>query len=185
MTPVWVKGENKKNFIKDKPLILVDLCNNIKCKLIYKINWIKNCYWRKLTHIFIIQYSLWACISKSALPYDYTLYACIYELYIGVFVQVLLEDLTADKLPSHAFITTIDQLSITNCTFGTIERNAFPVNTIGNVTLTNVTVDRIEGEAFQHSSFITNLRMTGCRVREMETNAVMSAVQSIYIEQSQ
>jgi len=98
--------------------------------------------------------------------------------------QMILENLNAEKLPSYAFYTPIDILSITNCTFGTIERKAFPINEIGNATLTNVTVDRVEGEAFQNSTLISNLRMTRCVIREMQSHAIMSVVQSIVIEQS-
>lgn len=170
--------------------MLVDLNNNIKCIFIYNLTELKTVIGEsQLTFLQFNTLYVYVPLNPPARTIiSYTLHVIRYTFYIYIciyFEQVLLEDLTADKLPSHAFITTIDQLSITNCTFGTIERNAFPVNTIGNVTLTNVTVDRLEGEAFQHSSFITNLRMTGCRVREMETNAVMSAVQSIHIERSQ
>eukprot|EP00102_Acyrthosiphon_pisum_P007590 XP_003242829.1 PREDICTED: uncharacterized protein LOC100572035 [Acyrthosiphon pisum] len=98
--------------------------------------------------------------------------------------EMILENLNAEKLPSYAFYTSIDMLLITNCTFGTIERKAFPINDIGNATLTNVTVDRVEGEAFQHSTLISNLRMIRCVIREMQSHAIMSGVQSIVIEQS-
>lgn len=98
--------------------------------------------------------------------------------------KMILENLNAEKLPSYAFYTSIDMLSITNCTFGTIERKAFPINDIGNATLTNVTVDRLESEAFQNSTLISNLRMIGCVIREMQSDAIMSVVQSISIEQS-
>lgn len=98
---------------------------------------------------------------------------------------MVLEKLTAKKLPSHAFITTIDSLSISDCTFGSIEPKAFPVNLMVNATLTNVTVAKVESQAFQNLSFITNLRIIGCRVEEMEKEAITAVVQSIHIEQSE
>lgn len=98
---------------------------------------------------------------------------------------MILEDLTADKLPSYAFYTSIDLLSITNCKFGTIERKAFPINDIGNATLTNVTVNLMESEAFQNSALINNLQMTRCNIHELQSDAIMSVVQNIIIEQSE
>ncbi|XP_015365160.1 PREDICTED: uncharacterized protein LOC107162670 [Diuraphis noxia] len=98
--------------------------------------------------------------------------------------KMILEDLNSEKLPSYAFCTSIDMLSITNCTFGTIERRAFPINDIGNATLTNVTVDHLESEAFQSSTLISNLRMYRCVIQEMQSDSIMSVVQSIIIEQS-
>ncbi|XP_026810755.1 uncharacterized protein LOC113552205 [Rhopalosiphum maidis] len=99
--------------------------------------------------------------------------------------KMILEDLTSDKLPSYAFYTSIDMLSITNCKFGTIERKAFPINDIGNATLTNVTVNLLESEAFQNSTLINNLRIIRCIIHEMQSDAIMSAIQSIIIEQSE
>ncbi|XP_025203959.1 uncharacterized protein LOC112600850 [Melanaphis sacchari] len=99
--------------------------------------------------------------------------------------KMILEDLTANRLPSYAFYTSIDVLSITNCKFDTIERKAFPLNDIGNVTLTNVTVNLVESEAFQNSALINNLRMTRCIIHEMQNDAIMSAVQNIIIEESE
>ncbi|VVC32961.1 Hypothetical protein CINCED_3A003687 [Cinara cedri] len=54
-----------------------------------------------------------------------------------------------------------------------------------NATFTDVAVGRVAGEAFQPSTIITNLRIIGCRVREMERNAVASVVQRIHVERSE
>lgn len=96
-----------------------------------------------------------------------------------------MEDLSADKLPSHAFVTAIDVLLITNCKFGSIEAKAFPIYKMGYATLTNVTVDRMKSLAFQSSSLIENLRIIGCHIRVMETHAIMTVVDSLHIERTQ
>jgi hypothetical protein len=96
-----------------------------------------------------------------------------------------MENLSMDKLPSHAFVTAIDVLLITNCKFGSIEAEAFPIYKMGYATLTNVTVDRIKSFAFQNSSLIKNLQIIECHIQEMESYAIMPVVTSLHIERTQ
>lgn len=96
-----------------------------------------------------------------------------------------MENLSADKLPSHAFVTAIDVLLITNCKFGSIEAEAFPIYQMGYATLNNVTVDQMKSFAFQNSSLIKNLRIIECHIREIEKNAIMPVVTTLHIERTQ
>ncbi|XP_050541439.1 uncharacterized protein LOC126905605 [Daktulosphaira vitifoliae] len=107
------------------------------------------------------------------------------EAAIGVIEQIIIENVFLDVIPSSAFVTSISSMLIRNCSIGLISREAFPKTMFTNITLVHTTIGRIESHAFRESAIMDNLRMTRCRVQNLEKGAIMAAVTDIFFEQSE
>ncbi|XP_050423072.1 uncharacterized protein LOC126834902 [Adelges cooleyi] len=107
------------------------------------------------------------------------------EAAVGAIEQITLDNVFLGTIPSSAFVTSISSLTMRNCSINLISREAFPKNMFNSATLTDVTIGKIENQAFRESTFMNALRLTRCRVQDLDKGAFTAIVNDIVIEQSE
>ncbi|XP_053624728.1 uncharacterized protein LOC128683297 [Plodia interpunctella] len=102
----------------------------------------------------------------------------------GPDMKIELKNLTINKIPAQTFGHSAAKITMEAVNVDLISSKAFSGNTISNFTAVDSTFRRIDPEAFSAKTQIGFLNIKGCKVHEMVSKALSSAVTNLNISHS-
>lgn len=93
----------------------------------------------------------------------------------------MLIDVTAPEIPEQTFGSSAAEIIMERVTVQAIRPGAFSANTYNVITATDCSFHLIQGMAFAQQSLINNLEFTGCKIHQLGSSALQSAVSKLHI----
>ncbi|XP_013189277.1 uncharacterized protein LOC106133938 [Amyelois transitella] len=102
----------------------------------------------------------------------------------GPDMKIELKNLTITKIPEQTFGHSAAKITMEDVHVDHISSKAFSGNTISNLTASDSSFRRIDPEAFSAKTQIGFLNIKGCKVHELASKALLSAVTNLNISNS-
>ncbi|KAI5636989.1 hypothetical protein NE865_10289 [Phthorimaea operculella] len=99
----------------------------------------------------------------------------------GPGLMIYLKNLTTAEFPQHAFGSSAASIILIDVEVGVIRSKAFTANTYNVVEAVNCSIALIEEGAFAHTTLVNNLEFTECKINQIMTDAIQSAVSNLNI----
>lgn len=101
----------------------------------------------------------------------------------GPDMKIELRNVTIPNIPGQAFGHSAAKITMESVDVEVVSSAAFSGNTYSNVTAINCSFARIEEESFSPKTQIDYLTFIGCKVKELTSKALLSAVSNLRISQ--
>lgn len=99
-------------------------------------------------------------------------------------LQIELRNVSVPEFAGQTFGSSAALISMESVDVYAIRPGAFSANTYNIVMATNCTFHLIDGESFATKSLINNLHFYGCKIHQLASKALQSAVAKLNISQS-
>lgn len=96
-------------------------------------------------------------------------------------LQIRMKNVSLPAIPAQTFGSSAAEIVMENVKINEIFAGAFSANTYNIVMALNSSVQNIDEDAFSQRSLINNLYFFGCKVQQIASRAVQSAVGNLNI----